>query len=469
MQMTSYISGSEFTQAIHQDDRESVKQKLQESLREDTVYKSNHSIVGPSGNVWYMEDRGAVVSRDAEGRATRFIACTTDITSLKQAESKLAEAEARTRLLLNSVTDGVISLDMSGLITFANPAACLLLGYESSELIGQEMHELVQHSYANGKPYSKEDGYIYKSSIDGVIHNVDNEVFWRKDKSKYQAEYTSVPIVKDDLIIGSVVVFRDITQRKEIELQLKKSKMAADEANKAKSDFLANMSHEIRTPMNAIIGMSHLALNTDLDKKQRNYIEKVHRSADALLGIINDILDFSKIEAGKLDMEFIPFRLEDIMDNLTNLVGLKAEESGIELHYDVMPSTSKALIGDPLRIGQILTNLGNNAVKFTESGGEVVISVRENTENAHDDVIQLQFDVRDTGIGMTPEQQSKLFKSFSQADTSTTRKYGGTGLGLTISEKLIKMMNGEIWVESEQGVGSTFRSQSNFTNNPVSR
>ncbi|MES2885625.1 MAG: response regulator [Pseudomonadota bacterium] len=245
-------------------------------------------------------------------------------------------------------------------------------------------------------------------------------------------------------------------ERETAAMALSVSEAQAQAASRAKSDFLANMSHEIRTPMNAIIGMSHLALQTTLDSRQRNYIEKIENSAENLLRIINDILDFSKIEAGKLDVERLPFSLDDALNNLANLAGVRAQGKDIEILMRSDPAIPTRLVGDSLRLGQVLVNLVSNAIKFT-SEGEVVISVdREQHAELDTDGVQLRFSVKDSGIGMSAEQLARLFQSFQQADASTTRRYGGTGLGLAISRRLVEKMGGRIGVESAEGLGSTF-------------
>jgi two-component system, sensor histidine kinase and response regulator len=234
---------------------------------------------------------------------------------------------------------------------------------------------------------------------------------------------------------------------------LEAAKEVAEDASRMKSAFLANMSHEIRTPMNAVIGMAYLALRTELSARQRDYVEKIHRAAISLLGIINDILDFSKIEAGKLDIENIEFSLHDVCSNLSTVAGVRATEKGLDLLFDMADDVPARLVGDPMRLGQVLVNLVSNAIKFTPHGE---VRVRCRVAASMPGAVELRFEIQDTGIGMTPEQQGKLFHAFTQADDSTTRKYGGTGLGLAISKRLVEMMGGSITLQSEPGVGSTF-------------
>ncbi|NOR40123.1 MAG: response regulator, partial [Gammaproteobacteria bacterium] len=348
-------------------------------------------------------------------------------------------------LAMESMDQGLVLVDANGLLATYNKKAMDIFGFDREIMDRYPKFEDVLH-------YWHHEVINMPETFEEARAMVNRDYGFTTEQTA--PDGTVIETCQNPIPNGGFVrTYTDITARKEAETQLFLAKQAAEESTRAKSDFLANMSHEIRTPMNAIIGMSHLALQTALDNKQRNYISKVHRSAESLLGIINDILDFSKIEAGKLDMESTTFQLEDVLENLGSLVGLKAEEKNLEFLFDIPDTLPTALIGDPLRLGQILINLGNNAVKFTEEG-EVVVAISEVATEG--DRVKLQFSVSDTGIGMSEENKAKLFQSFSQADSSTSRKYGGTGLGLAISKSLSELMGGEIWVDSEPGSGSTF-------------
>jgi len=338
----------------------------------------------------------------------------------------------------------VVITDRSGTIEYVNPKFCEVTGYSAEEALGQN-------------PRILNSGTHDKEFFDAMWDELSNDREWRgelcnkkKDGQLYW-ELASISPIKTDggTTTHFVAVKEDITDRKRAEAELVEARRQAESAAEAKASFLANMSHEIRTPMNAVIGLANLALRTELTHRQRDYLEKIQRSGQHLLGIINDILDFSKIEAGKLQVEKVPFNLEHVLENVAALVGTKASEKDLELLFDVPSDLSRGLVGDPLRLGQIIINYANNAIKFTDEG-QIVVRVRESDNGS------FRFEVSDTGIGLSPEQQARLFQSFEQADTSTTRKHGGTGLGLAISKHLAELMGGEVGVESAVGEGSTF-------------
>ena len=267
-------------------------------------------------------------------------------------------------------------------------------------------------------------------------------------------EHSSVPLYDDDHnIIGILGSYYDISGIKSVAEEMEKAKETAERANQSKGEFLANMSHEIRTPINAIVGMANLCLKTELTQKQKRYIKVIDSSSQALLGVINDILDFSKIDAGKLTVERIPFDLQDVLTSLADMFAYRAYDKDLEFIINLPANIPTRLIGDPLRLNQVLVNLISNAIKFTEDGE---INVAVNLLDSSRDNVLLRISVTDTGIGMDEEQRANLFKAFTQADTSTTRKYGGTGLGLAISRRLILLMGGDIGVTSAAGQGSTF-------------
>jgi two-component system sensor histidine kinase/response regulator len=367
-----------------------------------------------------------------------------DITERKRSEEALRVAHASQLAIFEAASVGIAIL-RDGVVLRCNRRLDEIFGYAAGELQNKPTRIWYPSdaAYEEGRRIANER--IGQSSRhDLQLQRKDGTLFWCRMQARY---------IDPNSTHGSVWVMEDVTEENQAAEALRQAKRLADEATQAKSMFLANMSHEIRTPMNAIIGMSHLALRTELNPRQRDYIAKVHGAGTALLGIVNDILDFSKIEAGKLEIENVPFELALVLANVTTLLDDRAHEKGLALTVEVAPDVPPALVGDPLRLGQVVTNLVSNAIKFTEQG-HVAVQVRLLERLA--DGVQLQLEVRDSGIGMTAAQTARLFQAFSQADGSTTRKYGGTGLGLTISKRLVEAMGGSIAVDSTPGRGSRF-------------
>ncbi len=373
--------------------------------------------------------------------------------SLEQANRAFAGANRRLNLILQSASEGICGVDRDERITFANPAACAMTGYTNEEMLGRSLHLLIHHTRADGSPAPTIDCPVFEVLRTGEARGGLEDIYWRKDGSNFPVEFATSPMLEGSRVEGAVVVFHEIAERKRAEEALLQAKTVAEAASRAKSEFLANMSHEIRTPMNAILGLVHLLQQTELSTRQRDYAQKIRISAQSLLGILNDILDFSKVEAGKLELERVDFRLDDLLQNLAVIVGAAAQDKDIEVLFSVAPEVPLDLVGDPLRLQQVLINLAGNAIKFTEAG-EVVVSVR--AVEVTDGRAVLAFSIRDTGIGIDIAQRERLFQAFSQADSSTTRRYGGTGLGLAICTRLVALMGGAMDVESQPGQGSDF-------------
>lgn len=376
------------------------------------------------------------------------------ISERDESEQKLSEEEARMRLLLESTGEAIYGVNNRGEWTFCNHALLRLLGYKSQqELLGRNIHDVMHHTRRDGTPYPREECSQLVELTAGKKIHVEEELLWRADGSSFEAEIWSHPLVENGASLGAVVTFIDITERKKVQQALQQAKEDAEAANRAKSDFLANMSHEIRTPMNGILGMTTLALETNLDAEQRDYLSMVKSSGESLLTLLNDILDLSKIEAGKLDLEIADMSVEDCIEEALEPLALRARQKGIVLVWNVGRDIPEVVRGDSTRLRQVFINLVGNALKFTNQG-QVAIYGRH--AGATEGGLMLEFTVSDTGIGIAEEKRKKIFEAFAQADMSTSRRYGGTGLGLSICERLVNLMGGRIWVESEEGRGSEF-------------
>jgi len=428
-----------------------------ESLNDvQRTMKAAFEIGTSEGQAWLVTKGGAKVYCYLKGvrfifeNAPCVLAVAIDINKMKRAEEQIRLQS----VALECAANAIVITDTQGTIQWLNPGFTRLTGYSFEEAVGQNPRILKS---------GEQDSSFYKSLWETILSGK----VWagelknlRKDGRLYVEEMTISPVRSmTGEITNFVAIKQDISERKRIEAELMKAKDLAEVANRAKSEFLANMSHEIRTPMNGIIGMTDLALDTNLTEEQRDYLSTVKQSAEALLNILNDVLDFSKIEARRLDLEETAFSLEELLGETMKALALRAHEKNLELQFDVSDALPALLAGDPLRLRQVLINLLSNAIKFTESGK---IAVSAELQTAAGPNVVVHFQVRDTGVGIPTDKQAHIFRPFFQADSSTTRKHGGTGLGLTISARIVDMMHGRIWVDSAPGMGSTFHFTAEF-------
>jgi PAS domain S-box-containing protein len=386
-------------------------------------------------------------------------------------EKKLKASEKLFSTTLKCIGDGVITTTPRSSVTFVNPVAEKLTGWQVDESIGRMISEVFR--IVNEETRDEVENPVERALQEGVVMGLANHtVLISREGTERPIDDSAAPIVDDrGETLGAVLVFRDVTQKRSIEKELQRhrdhlqelvdeqtvelirAKELAEGANRAKSIFLANMSHEIRTPLSGVLGTIELLRTTNLDERQKRYVELLSRSGNTLLVIISDVLDFSRIEAGKVDLEIKPFNVWELLGEVKLLFSMQAEQKGLRLHFCVEEGLPAVVLGDHVKLRQILANLISNALKFTEKGEvSVQVGYSDPQSNPH----LLRFDVIDTGVGIPVEAQARIFESFEQADSSTTRRYGGTGLGLAICRKLARLMGGEIRVESTPGTGSRF-------------
>ena len=476
---------------VAESDRESSREAIRRKLAgEQPTEPVQRRYTRSDGSEVLLEIHDSLV-RSVTGETSGLRSALLDITERVSAEQALRESEETLRTVSASAFDAIVMMDTEGRAIMWNPAAERMFGYTADEILGQPFHDLVAPADLRTRFQEKLPAFRETGQGD-AIGTVMELTAVRKDGSKFPVELALAAVQKGEQwqAVGFV---SDITERKEIEERIERylhgledarelqdrntaelkrmveqlavEKERAEVATRAKSQFLSSMSHEIRTPMNGVIGMTGLLLDTPLTPEQQGYAETIRSSADALLGIINDILDFSKIEAGKLDLEIVPFDLHNALEDVVELLALKAQEKNLELLLWYAPHTPREFMGDPGRIRQVVLNLVSNAIKFTERG--YVLVKAENTETSGGSP-GIRIAIHDTGVGIPASRQGLLFQKFQQLDSSTTRKYGGTGLGLAISRQLVELMGGTIGVVSEVGEGSTFSVVIPLRPNPAS-
>lgn len=418
--------------------REAVKRWIQQTIEGKSPGIYELVIVAKDGSRITLDVSTRAITQD--GKPVGILGFARDITERIQAQEALKQSELRLRAVVTNVPVILFALDRQGVFTFCEGKGLEALGMKPAQVVGHSIRTLDRFFPGIASHFERAisgEPFVALQEVSGLIYEC-QVVPCRDDKGE---------------VTGLIGIAIDITARKRSEEEAQKAREAAEAASKAKSEFLANMSHEIRTPMNGILGMTELALDTDLTLEQREYLEMVKLSADSLLTIINDILDFSKIEAGKLEMESEPFDLRHLFEITLKPLAIRAQQKGLTLASKIDSQVPEILLGDSGRLRQVLTNLVGNAIKFTEQGS---VEVRVKAESLSREQATLQIEVVDTGIGIPLGKQQAIFEAFAQADGSTTRKYGGTGLGLTITRKIVEMMGGVIGVESEEGKGSNF-------------
>lgn len=414
----------------------------------------------------YHENQTITPVLDSAARISHFVAIKRDVSEQRAHQSELenyrdhleslvanrtralAAAVEQARLIADSCADGILCIDLEGRCTFANPAACRILGYQQSQLVGQKSHVLIHHTRSDGRPYPAEECPAEIALRRGVTCTLEDEVFWHADGHGIPVFYSTHPMMLDGATIGAVVSFFDITERKRAEREREQVRQEGLRLARVKSEFIANMSHEIRTPLNGVIGLAQIGIRNSHGRGTQETYKQILESGRLLLEIVNDVLDFSKIEAGKLKIELMPANLEEVLERAMGLMRPRALEKGLCLTVERENGLPTTCFTDPLRLSQILINLLANAIKFTDKGK---VTLRVSALSG-----ELSLQVSDTGIGMSEAQQGNLFTPFEQGDGSITRRFGGTGLGLAITHNLVELMGGHIHVSSQPGAGSTF-------------